>query len=280
MSMDKALRRYGNGRVTDDDVVRCTGLSVRAWRELIKNRAVATVTESLGRGYVRVCDQTVLKRAAVIGALNRAGFSLAVSGHIAYSLPDHTRLYEICDPWMILFQRSPDLDPHARLPPRVKKPKADWFVPQRPAEAEPENDWLVRVYERRFVGAIYGANEKPTIFGDLRDDGARFVAWWPVRRRASGLGRVIQAFLQELPPTTVDAIAAWENPTKWPKELKSLGYRFEKHNEDHDPLCIAAEASISSPLFTTTINVTLAIRKALRRYLGIQPAEPLYEPEP
>ena len=27
-----------------------------------------------------------------------------------------------------------------------------------------------------------------------------------------------------------------------------------------------------SPLFKTTINLTLAIRKALRRYLGIEPA--------
>lgn len=65
MSLDEALRRYGNGRFTDDDVVRCSGQSVRAWRELIKLKAVRTVTESLGRGHVRVCDATVLKRAAV-----------------------------------------------------------------------------------------------------------------------------------------------------------------------------------------------------------------------
>jgi len=275
MSLDEALRRYGNGRFTDDDVVRCTGLSVRAWRELIKTRAVATVTESRGRGYVRVCDPTVLKRAAVIGALNRAGFSLAVSGQIAFSLPLRTMLYEICDPWMILFQRSPDLDPQARLPKRVEKPRANWFAPQRPAEADPESDWFVGVYERRFVGVTYSANQKPTIFGDLREDGASFVAWWPFRRRDSELGRVIEAFLSERPSTLVAFVTEWENPTKWPRELKSLGYSFEKHNHDDDPLCIAAEASTCSPLFTTTINVTLAIRKALRRYLGIEPANSL-----
>ncbi len=275
MSLDEALRRYGNGRFTDDDVVRCSGQSVRAWRELIKLKAVRTVTESLGRGHVRVCDATVLKRAAVISALNCAGFSLVVSGHIAFSLPLHTLLYEICDPWMILFQRSPDLDPEARLPPPVKKPKADWFSPDKFAEADPKSDWLLKIYERRFVGVIYSAKQPPTIFGDLREGGASFVAWWPFRRRTNGMGRVIEAFLQELPPTTVDAIAARENPTKWPKELKSLGYRFEKHKEDHDPLCIDAEASIRSPTYMTTVNVTLAIRKALRRYLGIEPAEPL-----
>jgi len=275
MSLDEALRRYGNGRFTDDDVVRCTGLSVRAWRELIKTRAVATVTESLGRGHVRVCDPTVLKRAAVIGALNRAGFSLAVSGQIAFSLPLRTMLYEICDPWMILFQRSPDLDPQARLPKRVEKPRANWFAPQRPAEADPESDWFVGVYERRFVGVTYSANQKPTIFGDLREDGASFVAWWPFRRRDSELGRVIEAFLSERPSTLVAFVTEWENPTKWPKELKSFGYRFEKHNEDHDPLCIDAEASVRSSTHMTTVNATLAIRKTLRRYLGIEPAKPL-----
>ena len=277
--LDEALRRYRIGRFTDDDVAYCADLSNRAWRELIKTRAVATVTESLGRGHVRLCDATVLKRAAAIAALNRAGFSLAVSGRIAYSLPFHTLLYEICDPWAILLQRSAGLDPQTGLPPRVKRPKADWFTVDRPAEAEPESDWLVKIYERRFVGVIYSAKEEPTIFGDLRKDGARFVAWWPFRRRGYRMGRVIDAFIQQLPPTTVKAVAEWESPTKWTKELKDLGYEYEKHDEDHDPLCIAAEASIRSPLFATTINITLAVRKALRRYLGIEPVEPLSESE-
>ena len=274
MSLNEALRRYRDGRFTDDDVVRCTGLTVRGWRELIKFRAVATVTESSGRGYVRLCDATVLKRAAAIGALNRAGLSLPVSGHVAYSLPLHTQLYEICDPCAILLQRSADLNPGTGLPPRVKKPKADWFNPDAPAKADPKSDWLVTIYDGRFVGVIYGAKHPPTIFGDLRQDGASFVAWWPYRQRAHRLGRVIDAFLRQGPPATSNLafVTEWENPTKWANELKSLGYRFEKHNEDHDALCIAAEASIRSPLFTTTINVTLAIRKALRRYLGIEPA--------
>jgi hypothetical protein len=82
MTFDDALRRYRKDRFTDLDVTRCTGLSVRAWRELIKLRAVRTVTENRGRGRVRLCDATVFKRAAAIAALNRAGFSLAVSGRI------------------------------------------------------------------------------------------------------------------------------------------------------------------------------------------------------
>jgi hypothetical protein len=55
------------------------------------------------------------------------------------------------------------------------------------------------------------------------------------------------------------------------KELQRFGYRFEHHEGRADPLCIAAEAALRSPVFKTTINPTLAIRKALRRYLGIEP---------
>src|SRR5438105_12645202 len=97
-SFDDALRRYRNGAFTDDDVTRCTGLSTRAWRELIKRRAVHTITQDRGRGHFRLCDATVFKRAAAIAALNQAGFSLPVSGGVAYFLPYHTLLYTVCDP--------------------------------------------------------------------------------------------------------------------------------------------------------------------------------------
>jgi hypothetical protein len=101
MNVDETVRRYRMNLFTDEDVTRCTGLSVRGWRELIRTRAVRTVTEARGRGLVRLCDATVLKRAAVTAAINAAGLSLAVSAHIAYSLPLHTLLYEICDPCAI-----------------------------------------------------------------------------------------------------------------------------------------------------------------------------------
>ena len=76
VDIEDALRRYREDRFTDADVTRCTGLSVRAWRELIKVRAIRTLTEGRGPGRVRVCDATVFKRAAVISALNQAGLSL------------------------------------------------------------------------------------------------------------------------------------------------------------------------------------------------------------
>ena len=73
MDFDEHLWRYRQTAFTDDDVTRCTGLTLRAWRELIKLRAVHTLAEPRGRGRVRVCDASVLKRASVIAALNQAG---------------------------------------------------------------------------------------------------------------------------------------------------------------------------------------------------------------
>src|SRR5437588_6678841 len=107
MNSNDALRRYRNDAFTDDDVTRCTGLSTRAWRELIKMRAVRTITQDRGRGHIRLCDATVFKRAAAIAALNQAGLSLPVCGRIAYFLPYHSLLYAVRDPFKILLQHSP-----------------------------------------------------------------------------------------------------------------------------------------------------------------------------
>ncbi len=152
----------------------------------------------------------------------------------------------------------------------MERPKADWFNLNKPAEFDPDSDWIGEIYQGRFVGAIYNAEEAPTMFGDLRDDGASFVAWLPFRQRFDKMGRVIESFG---PDRIKVAVAAWEDKTKWARELKHLGYRYEKHDSDDDPLCLAAEAAARNPVFKTTINVTLAIRKSLRRYLGIEPTE-------
>ena len=268
---DEALRRYRENQFTDEDITRSTGLSVRAWRELIKIRAVRTETEKLGRGYVRWCDQMVLKRSAVIGTLSRAGLSLAASGHTAFSLPFHTLLYEICDPCAILLDRSADVNPRTGLPPRIKKPMLDWFSPDKAAVPDSKHDWLLKIYEGRFVGVIYQPQDAPMIFGDLRDGGRRFVAWWPCSKHTPRLGRLVEEFAPG--PRIQAAAAAWENPSKFSKELNEIGYAYERHDEDDDPLRMAAQACIRNLAFSATINVTLAIRKALRRVLGVDPAD-------
>jgi hypothetical protein len=273
MHFEDALRRYRADVFSDDDVTRCTGLSVRAWRELIKLGAVRTITATRGRGRVRLCDATTLKRAAVIAALNHAGLSLAPSGRIALFLPFHTLLYTLCDPSTILFQRFADVDRETGLPPRVQEPKTDWFNPDKPAMADPETDWLIEIYDGRFVAAIYNAKNEPTNFGDLRNEGASFVPWFPLHRRDQLRGSVTEDLARELlPHRFIEFVEGWEDPAKVLHELKLLDYKYEKHNMNGDPIRLAAQAAARSPVFKTTINVSLALRRALRRYLGIEPA--------
>jgi len=71
-------------------------------------------------------------------------------------------------------------------------------------------------------------------------------------------------------------IAKWQDPLTWADRLDPsfLDYKYEDHNAEDDWLAITAEATIHNPIFKTTINVTLAIRKALHRYLGIEAAVP------
>jgi len=272
VDLDDALRRYRQDRFTDGDVTRCAGLSVRALRELIKVGAIRTVTERRGPGRVRLCDATVFKRAAVISALNQAGISLAAAGRVAYFLPFHTLLYAVCDPLTILLDRSADIDSKTGLPPRVRQPIVDWFDPDKPATANPEIDWLIEIHDGHYVAAIYNSNDEPTIFGDLRQDGARFVAWFPFLRRNRITGGALGEMPRKLMPECrfTEFVADWEEPTKYREELKSLNYEYEKHDSVTDPLCIKAEAAARSPLFKTTINITLALQKALRRLIGIE----------
>jgi hypothetical protein len=276
MDLDGAIRRYRENRFTDDDVTGCTGLSVRAWRELIKLKAIRTEESGRGPGRVRLCDATTLKRTAVISALNQSGLSLSVAGQIALFMPYHTLLYAVCDPITILF-RTRRKDAQTGLLDRIERPIVSWFDPLQPAKADAKVDWLIEIFDGRFVGVRYDSGKDAvTIFGDLREQATQFVAWLPFPRRDNFAGGAIERIVQELRRDgLINFVAEWEDPTKWAKklikELHRFGYRFEHHESKTDPLCMAAEAAIHSPIFKTTINPTLAIRKALRRYLGIEP---------
>ena len=147
----------------------------------------------------------------------------------------------------------------------------------KPAKTDADVDRLIKILDGRFVGVRYDTGKDAvTIFGDLREQATRFVAWLPFPRRAINSPG---APSNELPKSWrgdgLIKFAEREDPAKWTKksikELHRFGYRFEHHEGTADPLCIAAEAAVRSPVFKTTTNPTLAIRKALRRYLGIEP---------
>jgi hypothetical protein len=267
---NQALRAYQDNRFTDDDIVRCTALTTRALRELLKVGAVHSLTERRGAGLVRIFDATTFKRAAIIAVLNAAGFSLATAGRIAYFVPFEELLFTVCDPFTILFMHGAPVSADTGLPRALPEPRADWFSTDRPPEDDPENDWFLEIYERRFIGALYkipGALDQRFIYADLRNDGTKLVLWLPFHETRPVFNLPLKQF--------VDVFAAkWAQSSAWSDRLsnKFLDYHFEDHSADDDPLRLRGEATAGDATFTITINLTSAVRKALRRYLGLDHA--------
>jgi hypothetical protein len=279
-NLNSALCRYREDRFSDRDIVGCTGLSARGLRELIKRKAIRTEQIGRGPGQVRICDATTLKRVAVIAALNQCGLSLAVAGQVAFFLPYHTLLYAVCDPITILFENSSEIDLQSGLPPRIERPLVDWFDPLTPAKAEADIDWQVIIFDGRFVGVQYDTSKAVTTFGELRQQSTQFVAWMPFPRPDKLAGGAIERIARERRGDGfIKFIAEWEDPSKWLKQLRRIGYRFEHHDHETDPLRMAAQAAVRSAVVKTEINVTLAVRKALRRYLNLEPPSQALEAE-
>ena len=263
MQIDDALRRYQTGLFTDGDVTGCTGLSVRSWRELIKIGAVRTQEVGQGRGRVRLCDRTTLKRAAAINALNAAGFSLAVAGRIAYHLPQDELLYSWIDPLTLLSERAAGSDREPVQPNGSRNAAKDWFDPSKPAIAEPDDDWFIEIIECRFVGVRLPRHMEPMIYGDLREGGALFVSWF-----------ASHSIVKHFP----NGKRSRSGQPKWGDRANAsdrlspayLRYTFEDHRAPNDPLRLAAATAFRSPTFKLSVDVSLVIRKALRRYLGLE----------
>jgi hypothetical protein len=274
MSDNDPLLRYSTGVFTDHDLCQCTGLKERSVRHLITVGAVGTILARPGPRQVRRYGATTFKRSAAIAALNQAGFSLDVAGRMSALLPMQPIIYGIHDPLTVLLDILKPIDPATGLPPRLETPLADWFDPDKPATADPKNDLLVEIYEGRFVGLVHSVLGEAIIYGELRDDGTRYVAWYPFRAQHHLVPRAAKELRRIVQPIAIrDYIAkwnSWELPD--PIDPDFLKYEYEKHDEDDDPLCAEAEATACSPLFKTSVNLTLVIRKALRRYLGIDDA--------
>jgi hypothetical protein len=263
MRINDALRQYQTGLFTDGDMTRCTGLSVRSWRELIKIGAVRTREVGHGRGRVRLCDPTTLKRAAAINALNTAGFSLAVAGRIAYHLPQDELLYSRIDPLALLSERAAGSDREAIQLSGSRNPARDWFDPSKPAIAEPIDDWFIEIVDCRFVGVRWPGEKEPMIYGDLRDGGALFVSWFPSHR-------IVKHFPNG--KKSRSGRPKWGDPENAADQLSPayLEYTFEDHSAPNDPLKLAAATAFRSPTSKLSVDVSLVIRKALRRYLGVE----------
>ena len=203
MSLAERLRDYRVGRFTDEDVVRCTGLSARGWRELIKFGVVRTITENdRGRGHVRLCDATVFKRAAIIAALNRG--RLQPSG----GWPDC--VFRALSYWSCLkfaIQATSRLegatvsDTDRVMPLRLRKANARLVQPEqdRPRPIPRQIGWF-KIHDRRFVSVVYRPAKKPVVFGDLREEGAKFVAWVPHNAKSQFVRSIVAQLAMEWAP--------------------------------------------------------------------------------
>ena len=126
------------------------------------------------------------------------------------------------------------------------------------------------IYDGRFIGVDYRTPREEDlkfVYADVRDAGTTLVLWLPFHARRPVFNLPLKQF--------VDSFAAkWEQPGAWSDRVntKFLDYRHEDHSADDDPLRVLAEASAKTATFTISINLTLAVRKALRRYLALEPA--------
>jgi len=262
-NLEQALARYQRNEFTDADVTACTGLSARSVRQLIKVGAVRTLSEVRGAGHIRRFDATTFKRLAVASAIHDAGLSLTLAGQLAYLLPGDTRLYARCDPINVLCDTRLSADPNSVLPPRLETPWFDWFDADKPAASDPENDHLLEICDCRFVTLAFKGRSEPLLYGDLREARTQFVSWWRFQSHTSAV------FSPD-----ADVAPKWEDPRSPANRIdpKFLNYQYERHDGDTDPLMREARATAQRPVFKTSINITLALRLALRRYLDIEPA--------
>ena len=125
---------------------------------------------------------------------------------------------------------------------------------------------LRRSFRRRALQS-YRCRRQRFIYADLRDDGTKLVLWLPFHETRPVFNVPLKQF--------VDVFAAkWAQSSAWSDRLPSkfLDYHFEDHSADDDPLRLRAEATARDATFTITINLTSAVRKALRRYLGLDHA--------
>ena len=262
-SFEHALARYRRTEFMDAEVTACTGLSARSIRQLIKVGAVRTRSEDRGAGYIRRFDATTFKRLALASAIHDAGLSLTLAGQLAYLLPGDARLYARYDPINVLCDTRLGADPTSGLPPRLETPTRDWFDCDKPAMTDPDTDRLLEIYDGRFVALVFKGQDEPLIYGDLREEGTAFVSWWAFQSHTSAVFS-----------TDADVAPKWEDPRSSANRIdpKFLNYQFEHHDDETDPLMREARAVAQRPVVKTSINITLALRLALRRYLGIEPA--------
>jgi hypothetical protein len=93
-----------------------------------------------------------------------------------------------------------------------------------------------RDYEGRFVGGQIRSQKRTSDFWrSARNRHELRIAWFPNDARAQFASSLTAELAQERLPSgarSTDFVLEWEDPTPWSKDLRLLGYKYEKHGRD------------------------------------------------
>lgn len=247
--LNEILRWYWEGRFTAEDVTRATGLTERAQRELLKVGVIQPIPQAKTKA--RLLNARMLKRVAIIAPLNACGFSLAVAGQIVYAAPfvdDH--LFELIDP-IGDFEGANPYDPATKFPLEMRD-----FAPEKPPVAELEWDWSIEVLNGRYVAVQ--AKDGPDVFGELSPDKTAFYWWSHCTTGVSGIS-----------PDTDKVHSKHEYDRSMSDEM--MTFSFIDVSSDNEK---RAQFAAKNPVTKISVNVSLALKKALRKLIHIdQPEE-------
>lgn len=264
MSYEDALKWYRESRFTAADVTRATGLTERSQRELQKLGILQPVPQPNPKAQ-RLLNTTMLKRAAIVAPLNRAGLSLGVAGRIVYAaMMLEDLIFDIVDPWDVYYDAGTAFDPETGLfgVRHLPHNRDTWFDPAHAPAAAPA-DFYLSVVDSRFV--MLGADDPDAAYGELTPDLTDFV-WWEGgmydHLRERGRDGEVELSVKGAGDHSPAPFGTFDN-TADPKTI-----RFKvKSSTDAD--LKAAEEAKNNPVTTLTINASLALRIALRRLLNI-----------
>ncbi len=308
MALEDAFNRWRDGEFSDDETSEFTGLTPRALRDLAKWGAIETSGGEKGRGKRRAWKRAAICKAAMTGAFHKAGLPLPMAGRIAFYVwnisPNSSNDPMLRFPkWEEL--GKPILDTAAREPGEhaVKKWLTDDFAAPR---HDDDFDSYVHIVNRSYVVAeaavvpsyrrMFADQSDPdlnnkldamlrenvggtfeelltVILGRISDDSATFYTWHRPRRKrffnakerarwekAKAEGVDIMVFMKSLGPEHNYMEEQYSDEIS----LDFLQYQLEPEANTEK----AANAFFNFAV-KTSVNVTLAMRMAMRRAMSL-----------
>ncbi len=234
---------------TDEQVTSACDFHVDNLRQLITWRAIVPAQKGGGRGRVRLWTMSDVQRISTIASIFNAGFSLKMAHTLSYLIPVSDFIIGIFDP-MVLEMNGGD--------------RGEWFDPNKPKVGPIDIDLYIIVNNRQYVTLVTkGCVDH---FGELNKDLTLYKTSEDFSR-CQGPISVIPEYLVHIKDERYlkERYAKWEDAFRGELiDPKSLAW-------EHDPnIDIKNSISVfSRPLTRIQINLTLGVRIAVRKVLGL-----------